>query len=211
MTVFSIAVQPILQERYLIVTVAPLALLVAWAFPERGNYGAPIAVLVSLGLVVALGREMRRFNALAAITDWRIRNAIVAVDRIVARGGPFPILFARRFEQYPLIQLRPDLASSIALIDFDGNPPELMRRTVFERDMARRITRFYPQYRLFNPAAQPASSLFLITSSNEEDEARRLLKNFQVITEAPDLYYVEVPNAHSSGSNRRFNSASRTE
>jgi hypothetical protein len=207
---FSLAVQPTLYERYIIVVVAPVAVLIARAaLPAEGKTGALFAGAVSVAMVAALGLEMRRYNALTAITDWRIHNAIVTTDRIVARGGPFPVLFARRFEQYPLIQLRPDLASSTALVDFDGNPPDLLRRTVFERDMARRIASFYPQYRLFNvDARRPASPLFLITSSNEEDEARRLLKNFQVVTEAPDVYLVEVPApGQSSGRDRRFVSA----
>jgi uncharacterized membrane protein len=192
-TVFSLTVQPVLYERYVIVVVAPLAILAAWAaLPSGRTGGTLLAAVASVGLVFALGREMRRYNALTAITDWRVRNAIAATARVVARGGPLPVVFARRFEQYPVVQQRPDLAPSVAFLDFDGVPsPSLMRRTVFERDMARRVARFYHQYRLIGVDSLRARGPFVvITSANEEDELRRLLEGFEIVPQGADVYYV---------------------
>lgn len=191
-TTLSFLLQPLLYERYLIPSALPLGILAAWSLPVRPSrirvllLGSAAAVLV-----IAMGREMRWYSRAVSITDWRIRNALRAVDRVVDSGGPRPVIFVRRHEQYPVIQQRPELAGSVALIDFDGEPDSLMPRTIFERDMARRINHFYPSHRLVRLGSIERGSAFIvITSANEEAELRRLLAGFTVLRQEPDVYYV---------------------
>lgn len=188
----SVLVQPLLYERYLIPGVLPFGILAAWALPQTPSRIRQLVFgSVVVALVAAMGREMRLYNRAISITDWRIQNALRAVDRIIASGGPRPVVFVRRHEQYPVIQQRPELASSVALIDFDGVPDSLMARTIFERDMARRINRFYPSHRLARlDSLRQGTEFIVVTSANEEDELRRLLTGFTVLRQAPDVYYV---------------------
>ncbi len=192
-TVFSFVVQPALLERYVIVVVAPFgALVAAAALPSPMRGGRALGAFAVLGLTIALGLEMRTNMRLSAITDWRIRNAVATTERIIAHGKRLPVVFARRFEQYPVIHERPNLSRSVALLDFDGTPDSsLMRRTLFEREMARKVNRYYPEYRLINVSELRKSGPFIvITSTNEEDELRRLLDGFEVFPQAPDVFYV---------------------
>lgn len=195
--IFSLVVQPTLQERYILPGVIPLGLLTGvLSVPRSSRGGKYVLAAAGLALAISTGHEMRVYDSLVAHTDWRLDHAAATTARMVAQGDGRPIVFARRFEQYGVMQLRPDLARSIALIDFDGVPAApLMTRTIFERDMARRVAQVYPQYRLINVNVLRKSEPFVvITSDDEVDELRLLLPGFDIVQEAPDVYYVTPPS-----------------
>jgi hypothetical protein len=189
----SIVLQPALLSRYLIVTVVPLGVLTAVAAVSLESKGGRLlATLACAGMVVTGTLEMRQLSRVTASSVDTIHIAVAATEAIIAGGGPVPIVFIRRFEQYPVVQQRPSLAESIALLDFDGVPDSLLtRRTVYERDMARRVNRFYPRYRLINVAALRRAGPFLvITIPEEADDLHRLLFGFDIRPRGRDVYFV---------------------
>jgi hypothetical protein len=191
--VFSLIVQPALRDRYVIVAVAPLgALVAAIAAPANGRGARWIAGAVMLGLMVIGGYEIRQHKRTTDIEDSRIANAVTATQDALDRQGAPPVVFYQRREQYPVIQLYPELANSVVGIDFDGKPSAAISdRTLYERDMARRVNRFYPRYRLMTLAQLSQLREFtLVSPMEEEPEMFSLLRDFQVTPVRAEVYRV---------------------
>jgi hypothetical protein len=79
------------------------------------------------------------------------------------------------------------------VFDFDGAGEGLMRRTLFERDLGRAVSRFYPDYHLVSEEQlRRWGRVVIVTDSAEEDELRRVLPGFRVAARGIDEYDVEA-------------------
>jgi hypothetical protein len=76
--------------------------------------------------------------------------AVQAVVDSLRKAGVSRIVFARRFELYPLVDADPKDLAVASTLDFDGAPAGLTPLTLFERDEARKVNRSYPGYRLIS-------------------------------------------------------------
>jgi hypothetical protein len=189
--VMSLAMQSVLVERYMLPVVIPFSLTAAVAaVPLRQRAGRLSAGIAAAALILAGCLEL---NRLRAVTEPDDREAALVID-IVQRtlAAHQHLVFARRFEAYPLIQTRPQWADSVADLDFSGKPEGLMRRTLFERDLGRAVARFYGQYHLVtNDQIRPWGRFTVVTLSAEEDELRRLLPGFRITAVGTDEYVAE--------------------
>jgi hypothetical protein len=171
--------------------VVPLGVATAMAaLPLRRNVGWLSAGVATASLVLAGCLELSR---LRMVTEPDDREAALVID-IVQRtlAAQRHVVFARRFEAYPLIQARPQWSDSVAILDFSGVPDGLMRRTIFERDLGRAVTQFYSQYHLVTKDELRQWGRFtVVTHSAEEDELRRLLPGFHIEAVGTDEYVAE--------------------
>jgi hypothetical protein len=193
LVVLSLAMQPALLDRYLIVTVLPLGVVASLvAMPLRTRTGISLAVVACISLIGVTGLEFRVARRIATVSDAHIIAALGTVEFASTLPEPLAVVFARRFEQYPVIQLRPDLAIRVSMLDFDGVPdPAIRRLTVFERDMARRASAVYPQYRLARAdTLRRAAPFVIVTNSADESELRRILTGANIKRSGPDTYVV---------------------
>jgi hypothetical protein len=190
----SLALQPVLIERYMLPTVIPLGVLASLvALPARRRLGAMSAALASVALAVIGALELKGLRAATREDDARFARVIEISERVTAANRD-PLVFVRRFEAYPLIQARPQLAGSVTLLDFAGTDSALMHRTVFERDLARAVARYYGQYRLTSSdEVRQWKRFVVITNSSEQDELYRLLPGFKLSVLGVDEYLAEAP------------------
>jgi len=189
----SFTMQSVLIERYMLPTVIGLAIVAAVAaLPLRAWLGRATGAL-AISMLVAIGcLELNGLRAVNRSADERAARVLSISNRVLGGAARQHLVFARRFEAYPLLQARPDLADSVALLDFPASD-ELMRRTIFERDLGRAVARFYPRYRLVTEHTLRAWGRFVIvTNSNEEDELRRLLPGFRLVRVGPDEYAADA-------------------
>jgi len=193
LVVMSVAMQSVLIERYMLPVVIPIALVTALAaLPLRQRWGRLTTGIAIASLLVVGCLEL---NALRRVTRQDDDTAALVID-IVQRSlaAHQPVVFARRFEAYPLIQARPQWADSVAILDFPGNPDGLMRRTLFERDLGRAVARSYKEYHLVTvDRLRELGRFTVITSSGEEDELRHLLPKFRLRAVGVDEYVAELP------------------
>lgn len=196
LVVLSLAMQPALVDRYLIVTVLPLGVVAALvATPLRTRVGIVLAVVACISLIGVTGVEFRVARGIAAASDAHIIAAVMTVESASTLPNPLAVVFARRFEYYPVIQLRPDLAKRVTMLDFAGVPdPAISRLTQFERDMARRARAVYPQYRLaLADTLRRAAPFIVVTNPADESELFRILKGANIKRSGPDTYFVRYP------------------
>jgi hypothetical protein len=141
---FSLLVQPALKERYILVAAAPLAPVGAWLAARL----ARVALLLVLAGVFTIGAaelvgQAQSFHGKEL--EWQ--RVLAAID--TAPDPTRPILFKRRHELYPMLRLRPQLLERSAMLDFDGQPSEdVSPLAQYERDMSRKVSRFYPVLRV---------------------------------------------------------------
>jgi hypothetical protein len=189
--VMSLAMQSVLVERYMLPVVIPLSLTAAVAaLPLRRRVGWLSAGIAAAALVLAGCLEL---NRLRAVTEPDDREAALVIDIVQrALASHQHLVFARRFEAYPLIQARPQWSDSVAVLDFAGMPDGLMRRTLFERDLGRAVSRFYGEYHLVTKDQLRQWGRFtVVTLSAEEDELRHLLPGFRITDVGIDEYLAE--------------------
>ncbi len=184
----SVAMQSVLVERYMLPTTVGLALVAAVvALPLQRWVGLALGSVAACTLVLVACLELKALRGAVQGDDVRAARVTAIAERVIASGQH--LVFARRFEAYPLIQARPQLADSVAVFDFDGAGEGLMRRTLFERDLGRAVGRFYPNYHLVSEDELRRWGRFIvITDSAEEDELRRLLPGFQITRRGIDEY-----------------------
>jgi hypothetical protein len=187
----SIAMQSVLLERYMLPTTVGLALVAAIAaLPLQRWVGLALGTVAACTLVLIACLELNALRGAVQGDDARTARVIAVAERVIASGQH--LVFARRFEAYTLIQARPQLRDSVAVFDFDGSGEGLMRRTLFERDLGRAVTRFYPDYHLVSENQLRRWGRFVVvTDSAEEDELRRLLPGYQITARAVDEYEAE--------------------
>jgi hypothetical protein len=196
LVVLSLFMQPVLLDRYLAVTVLPLGVVAALvAMPLRTRTGIALAVIACASLIGATGLEFRVARRMAAVSDVHIVAAVSTVELASTLPKPLEVVFARRFEHYPVIQLRPDLAQRVSMLDFGGVPdPRISHLTLFERDMARRASAVYPQYRLARAdTLRQAAPFLIVTNSANEAELLLILKGARIKRSGPDTYFVSYP------------------
>jgi hypothetical protein len=188
----SVAMQSVLVERYMLPTTVGLALVAAVvALPFQRWVGLSLGAVAACTLVLVSCLELNALRAAVQGDDARAARVIAITERVIASGRH--LVFARRFEAYPLIQARPRLADSVAVFDFEGTGEGVMRRTLFERDLGRAVSRFYPDYHLVSEDQLRRWGRFVvITDSAEEDELRRLLPGFQITAHGIDEYEVQA-------------------
>ena len=187
----SFTMQSVLLERYMLPTVIALAVIVAVsALPLRSWPGASTGALAAGALVVIGCLELNGLRAVNRQADERAVRVTAISRRVLAAGGH--LVFARRFEAYPLLQSRPELADSVALLDFPATGKTLMRRTIFERDLGRAVARFDPRYHLVAEDVLRTWGRFnIVTNSDEVAELRRLLPGFRVTAVGPDEFLAD--------------------
>jgi hypothetical protein len=205
--VFSLLVQPAIQDRYVIVAVAPLAVIIAaLAATGSARFGKrwlDLAMIVGLTCIGAA--EFHGFDQgpikiqglkyFADIADARFGNSTTLVRETLDRKDkPLPIVFWQRREQYPVIHIDEQLADVTAVLDFEGGRrPDLSDRTVYERDMNRRVNRFYPQYKLITIEQLRAMRRFIfVIAAYEMEEAAALLKDFRFKQIGPEQFEITL-------------------
>ncbi len=188
----SVAMQSVLVERYMLPTTVGLALVAAVAaLPFRRWVGVSLGAVAACTLVLIACLELNALRAAVQGDDARAARVIAITERVIASGRH--LVFARRFEAYPLIQARPRLADSVAVFDFDGTSEGVMRRTLFERDLGRAVSRFYPDYHLVSEDQLRRWGRFVVvTDSADEGELQRLLPGFRITARGLDEYEVEA-------------------
>jgi hypothetical protein len=138
LTGFSLAVQPVLMERYAMPAVAAVAPLTALAGARL-----PRAVLAGIcAVLLALGTWYLQAQAGAAVATDRRMEELAAVIR--ARTGDDPVAFQHTHELYPLCRYAPDLAGRCVCLDFEpGQVGETTTFRLFNRDLHRRYVAYY--------------------------------------------------------------------
>jgi hypothetical protein len=192
LVLFSLLVQPSLLERYLIPTIVPIGTVAALTAPSSATLHGRIVTAAGAVLLVAISSlELRGLRAVTAPSDARIARAIAVAERH-AVGDSVPVVFARRFEDYPVVQERPRLAGRVALLDFDGAPQGVSRFALFERDLGRAVAKYYPPYRLINARDLARRGPFVVvTNPADEVELRRILAGFRVWMIGPDEFFAQ--------------------
>jgi len=187
----SLAMQSVLVERYMLPTTVGLALVAAVAaLPFQRWVGLSLGAAAACTLILIACLELNALRGGVQGDDARTARVIAITERVISSGEH--LVFARRFEAYPVIQARPRLADSVAVFDFDAGVG-LMRRTLFERDLGRAVSRFYPDYHLVSEDQLRRWGRFIVvTDSAEEDELRRLLRGFQITARGIDEYEAEA-------------------
>jgi hypothetical protein len=189
----SVAMQSVLLERYMLPTTVGLALVAAIAaLPLQRWVGLALGSVAACAVVLVACLELKALRGAVQGDDARTARVNAIAERVIASGQH--LVFARRFEAYPLIQARPQLADSVAVFDFDGAGEGLMRRTFFERDLGRAVSRFYPDYHLVSEEQlRRWGRVVIVTDSAEEDELRRLLPGLNITPLSTDEYEIEFP------------------
>ena len=192
---FSLAIQPVLRSRYAIPTAIAVGLVAALiSLPAASRSGRMLAYAACLSMI-AIGAievsQLRRESA-PGVTD--MDRSIAVADSLARVSGSRPIVFLRRFEREPALQQRPRLASVTALIDFEGGAGAFPAFWLFERDMARRVNRAYPDHRLSRVADLAACSEFLVIArAADAPMLARLFPRHGIREEAAGVYVVERP------------------
>ena len=188
--VLSLIMQPVFRSRYMIPAVIPVGMLAAIvSLPLTARGGRLLAAAAGVALVAVGAVEMDQLRRTSAGSVAAIDRAVAAADSLHAAGPPAPIVFLRRFEQQPVLQQRPELASASALVDFDGDGGGLSRLWVFERDMARRVARAYPQYRMASvDDLGRLDHFFVIARSQDEVVLRRLFPGHDIRPRSLSVY-----------------------
>ena len=187
--IFSFVVQPALKERYIIVAIAPLAPLAAWLTARCGRIGLMLmlAGVFTIGAaeLVAQGQSIRGKE-----DEWH--RVLEAIDS--APDPHRPLVFKRRHELYPLLRLRPQLLERSAMLDFDGEPSaQITPLAQYERDMSRKVNRFYPQLRLAPiDELRKGGAIYVISPIQDQFELGALLRAyFDVEPRAEWIYEVK--------------------
>jgi uncharacterized membrane protein len=186
---FSVIIQPALVLRYLILTIvalAPmLAALIEWG--GRRAIAAAIVGLIALGAVTVVGKS----HATRGL-DGEFAAAIAAIDQRVPPNAL--IVFKRRREMYPILHIRPDLASRAAQLDFEDSVlPDVSRMSHYERDIGRKVQRVYPGLRMI--AAEELNKIgtfYVVAPIDEYQELQLQLPGFNVADPASELHEVTL-------------------
>jgi len=188
----SVAMQSVLVERYMLPTTVGMGLVAAVAaLPLQRWMGLALGAIAACALVLVACLELNALRTAVRADDDRAARVIAITERVIGSGQH--LVFARRFEAYPMIQARPQLAGSVAVFDFDGAGEGVMRRTVFERDLGRAVSRFYPDYHLVSDdQLRQWGHFVVVTNSDEEGELRRLLPGFRITARGADEYEAEA-------------------
>lgn len=171
----SLILQPVFRSKYMIPTVIPVGMVAALLVPpSTAKWGRALIVVSAAGLLAVGALELRQLRLVSRTDVAALDRSVSVADSLSAMSFGEPVVFLRRFEQHPVIQRRPQLAAKTALIDFDDAAP-LPNFWRFERDMARRVNRSYPQYRLM--AAKDLSRLreFLVIARPEDESVLHVL------------------------------------
>jgi hypothetical protein len=188
--IFSFVVQPALKERYIIVAIAPLAPLAAWLTARCGRIGLMLmlAGVFTIGAaeLVAQGQSIRGKE-----DEWH--RVLEAIDS--APDPHRPLVFKRRHELYPLLRLRPQLLERSAMLDFDGEPSaQITPLAQYERDMGRKVNRFYPQLRLASiDELRKGGAIYVISPIQDQFELGALLRAFFDVEPRAEWIYEVKP------------------
>jgi hypothetical protein len=188
--IFSLLVQPALKERYIIVGIAPLAPLAAWLTARLSR----IATMLILAGVFAIGAAelVAQGQSFRGKEDeWR--RVLEAID--TAPDPLRPLIFKRRHELYPLLRLRPELLARSAMLDFDGQPsPDVTPLAQYERDMSRKVTRFYPQFRIAPlEELRKGGPIYVISPIQEQFELAALIRPYFNVEPRAEWIYDAKP------------------
>lgn len=171
---FSFVVQPVMQPRYLLPTVIGFAPLFAAVLARvRRN-----VLLVAGACLIVAGVVSTRRHAQSRIEQDPVRPPLEVVQRL---PDDAPIVFDARYQFYPLIRYGPQ-PKRYFLLDFDdGDLERPPRDRVFNRDIARRIAEWYPQFQLLRPrSAGEFRKLYVVVSPlyDRGDATKQLAKLF---------------------------------
>ncbi|MBC8106220.1 MAG: glycosyltransferase family 39 protein [Anaerolineae bacterium] len=184
---FSVIVQPALVLRYLILAVAPLAPMLAYLISRSGRGAIALASvgLIAVGAVSIVGR-----SNLTRGLDREFENVIQLIDQQVPADAL--IVFKRRREMYPVLQIRPDLAPRVAQLDFDDSVlGNVSRMSQYERDMGRKVQLVYPELRTTTTEELArVGKFYVITPIDEYRELQLQLPGFDVANPESVLHEV---------------------
>jgi hypothetical protein len=183
---FSLLVQPAMKDRYLIVSLPVLAPLAAWLAHELNRWWTSGLIVA---LVVVGAAEMKGKAASARGLERQLSDIAAAID---ANDDVQPVVFKRRIDLYPMLRLRPDIVARSKVLSFDDPaPPVLSHATVYERDMGRKVSRFYP---IAEPISEPElrtlDSFIAVFPPYEVAEMQELLPGCRVRRVADQVYVV---------------------
>jgi hypothetical protein len=183
---FSIIVQPSLVLRYLTLAVAPLAPLAA-ALAEP--LGRRLAALTIIGLVGLGAASMKMKQHATRGYDDEYAAILDAIDTQVPPDAT--IVFKRRLDYYPVLQLRPQLAARAAQLYIDDAAlPNASSMFRFERDMGRKVEAFYPDFKT-RRLAELQPPFYLVAYDNELDELMPALTGLNVSNPHSRVHEVE--------------------
>lgn len=189
----SLAVQPVLRSRYAIPTAIAVGILAALVSPpasaRRGRMLGSAACLAMMAIGVIEVSQLRRESA-PGVTA--LDRSIALADSIAGVAESRPIVFLRRFEREPALQRRPWLASATALIDFEGGRDAFPVFWLFERDMARRVNRAYPDHRLARVAdLEECREFIVVARAADAPMLARLFPRHRIREQAAGVYVVD--------------------
>ncbi|HVT89702.1 MAG TPA: glycosyltransferase family 39 protein [Tepidisphaeraceae bacterium] len=175
--VFSKVIQPALVLRYLILAIVPMAPMFASLIQRSGRLAINMAILslIALGAITIINKS----HATRGL-DTEFATAIAEIDRRVPPDGL--IIFKRRREMYPILQIRPDLASRSAQLDFDDAVlPNVSRMSQYERDMGRKGQEIYSDLKMMKTdELSKLSRFFVVTPIDEYKELQLELPGFDI-------------------------------
>jgi hypothetical protein len=171
----SLVLQPVFRSKYMIPAVIPIGMLAALLIPPpTAKWGKSLIVVVAAALLFTGAVELRQLRVISRADVAALDRSVSVADSLSAMSSGEPVVFLRRFEQHPVLQRRPQLAATTALIDFDGTA-RLPDFWLFERDMARRVNRVYPQYRLMTVPDLGRLREFLVIARPEDESILHIL------------------------------------
>ena len=193
---FSYVAQPSLLARYVAAAVLPLAILPAWlASQMTSNAARAVRGLLILALIIVGIDSLITRRKFTEIADARVFSALDETQRIMDRHGPLPMVYLRRHEAYPVVVLKPELTEAVATLGYDiPIDASLTRSTRYEYEMAQRVQKFYPQFRIANYSELvQRKHFFIIVPPEAIGDVQVLFPTARVRQHSIDLLEVTLP------------------
>ncbi len=176
--VFSIVVQPSFVQRYLVLAIAPLAAIAAYLAKDLNKYAIGLMIVAIFGIGSA---ELISKSHATRGLDAGFNDTVAAINARTRADDL--IVFKRRREMYPVLQLEPKLSARVAQLDFEGvESDQITAATRYERDIGKKVARFYPRYSQIdvNKLRRQGAAFYMVVPEEELGEARAILPDFDI-------------------------------